>query len=119
MAPPGRGFHGPFWRVFPWDAAARPGDPYTPQYTLPAGAQTGGRFDLVHAPTLYLALENPAHALAEVLQSVRGKRQIRAGHLRRKVRGLSGVYPLSPLSRRGFPRTSTAPFPISVIPGPW
>ncbi len=53
--------------MFPWDAAAaRPGDPFTPQYVLPADAQTGGRFDLSDTPTLYVAPENPAHALAEV-----------------------------------------------------
>jgi RES domain len=92
MPSPGPGYSGPFWRVFPWDVAARPGDPYTPQYVLPAGVQTGGRFDLSDTPTLYLALEDPAHALAEVLQSLRGKREIRNGHLRRGVRGSPGVY---------------------------
>jgi hypothetical protein len=56
MPAPGTGFQGPFWRVFPWDASARPGDPYSPQYVLPAGAQTGGRFDLADTPTLYIAL---------------------------------------------------------------
>jgi hypothetical protein len=76
--------------VFPWDARAVPGDPYTPQYTLPVGVQTGGRFDLPDVPTLYLALDEPAHALAEVLQPLRGKRQVRPGHLRRKAP--SGVY---------------------------
>ncbi|HEX5725397.1 MAG TPA: RES domain-containing protein [Longimicrobiaceae bacterium] len=78
--------------MFPWNAAAPAGDPYTPQYVLPAGSQTGGRFDLADTPTLYLALEDPAHALAEVLQSLRGKRQIRAGHLHRRVRGEPGHY---------------------------
>ena len=92
MPAAGRGLRGPFWRVIPWDAAAPAGDPYTPQYVLPAGAQTGGRFDLGDVPTLYLALEDPAHALAEVLQPLRGRREIRAGHLRRKVRGSAGVY---------------------------
>lgn len=92
MAAPGPGYRGPFWRIFPWNAAARPGDPYTPQYVLPAGSQSGGRFDLSSTPTLYIALEDPAHALAEVLQYLRGKHQIRAGHLRRKVRGQPGVY---------------------------
>ena len=87
MPPPGPDFRGPFWRVFPWDASAPPGAPYTAEYVLPAGLQTGGRFDLSDTPTLYLALEDPAHALSEVLQSLRGRREIRAGHLRRKVRG--------------------------------
>lgn len=87
-----KGFRGPFWRVFPWDPAAAPGDPFTPQFVLPAGVQTGGRFDLSDAPTLYIALDNPVHALSEVLQSLRGRREIRNGHLRRKVRGRNVVY---------------------------
>ena len=91
MPPPAPGLRGPFWRVFPWDAKAPPGAPYTPEYILPAGVQTGGRFDLGTSPTLYLALEDPAHALAEVLQSLRGKRLIRGGHLRRKARGRAAV----------------------------
>jgi hypothetical protein len=90
--PPPGGYRGPFWRVFPWDAAAAPGDPYTPQYVLPVGTQTGGRFDLAHAPTQYIALDDPTHALAEVLQPLRGRRLLRAGHLRRQVRGQPGVY---------------------------
>jgi hypothetical protein len=92
MPPPPRGLRGPFWRVFPWDATAPPGAPYTPEYVLPAGVQTGGRFDLGTSPTLDLALESPAHAVAEVLQSLRGKRQIRAGHLRRRARGRPNVF---------------------------
>jgi len=92
MPPPVPGLRGPFWRVFPWDANAPPGAPYTPEYILPAGVQTGGRFDLGTSPTLYLALEDPAHAVAEVLQSLRGKRLIRAGHLRRKARGRPVVF---------------------------
>lgn len=94
MPSPGPRFRGPFWRVFPWDSAAAPGDPFTPQYVLPAGIQTGGRFDLSDTPTLYVALEDPAHALAEVLQSLRGKRSIRPGHLRRKSRR-GGFHPLA------------------------
>lgn len=94
--PSGRGLRGPFWRVFPWNAAARPGEPFTPQYVLPAGVQTGGRFDLSDPSALYIALDNPAHALCEVLQYLRGRRQIRAGHLRKRVRGRSGLfYPLA------------------------
>ena len=91
MEPPAQGFRGPFWRVFPWDPAARPGEPYTPQYLLPAGAQTGGRFDLGDSPVLYLALDDPAHALAEVLQYLRGRLEVRDAHLRRRDRA-SGRY---------------------------
>jgi hypothetical protein len=92
MPPPLPGLRGPFWRVFPWHATAPPGAPYTAEYVLPAGVQTGGRFDLGTPPALYLALDDPAHALAEVLQALRGKRQIRAGHLRRKARGKARGY---------------------------
>ena len=92
MPPPRPGLRGPFWRVFPWDATAPPGAPYTPEFVLPAGVQIGGRFDLGTSPTLYLALEDPAHALAEVLQSLRGRREIRAGHLRRRPRGRPGIF---------------------------
>jgi hypothetical protein len=96
MAAPLAGFKGPFWRVFPWDASAAPGEPFTPQYVLPVGAQTGGRFDLSTVPTLYVALDDPAHALAEVLQPVRGRREIRPGHLKRRVRGSGGLdHPLA------------------------
>jgi hypothetical protein len=96
MAAPLAGFKGPFWRVFPWDASAVPGEPFTPQYVLPIGAQTGGRFDLSTLPTLYIALEDPAHALAEVLQPLRGKREIRLGHLKRRVRGSGSLeHPLA------------------------
>jgi hypothetical protein len=96
MSAPLAGFKGPFWRVFPWDASAAPGEPFTPQYVLPARAQTGGRFDLSTVSTLYLALEDPAHALAEVLQPLRGKRELRPGHLKRRVRGSAGLdHPLA------------------------
>lgn len=99
MDDPPAAFEGPFWRVFPWDASAAPGEPFTPQYVLPAGAQTGGRFDLSTVPTLYVALDDPAHALAEVLQPLRGKREIRPGHLRRRARGSGGPdHPLALVS---------------------
>src|SRR5687767_3526364 len=92
MAAPPSGYRGPFWRVFPWDAAAAPGAPFTPQYLRPPGLGTDGRFDLSDTPTLYIALDNPVHALTEVLRSLRGRREIRNGHLRRKVRGRKAVY---------------------------
>jgi hypothetical protein len=88
-------FRGPFWRVFPWDAAAAPGEPFTPEYVLPPGVQTGGRFDPGNVPTLYLALDDPAHALAEVLQDLRGRREIRAAHLRRRDRASGAFHPLA------------------------
>jgi hypothetical protein len=112
MPSPGPGYSGPFWRVFPWDAAAAAGEPYTPQFVLPEGVQTGGRFDLSDTPTLYLALENPAHALAEVLQSLRGRRELRKGHLRRGVRGSPACTTRSRSSRRGSRTRSTTRFLI-------
>ncbi len=92
MVPPPSGYRGPFWRVFPWDAAAAPGAPFTPQYLRPPGLGTDGRFDLSDTPTLYIALDDPVHALTEVLRSLRGRRELRNGHLRRKVRGRKVVY---------------------------
>jgi hypothetical protein len=71
------------------------GEPFTPEYVLPAGVQTGGRFDPGDVPTLYLALDEPAHALAEVLQDLRGRRGIREGHLRRRDRRTGRFHPLA------------------------
>ncbi len=88
-------FRGPFWRVFPWDAAAAPGEPFTPEHVLPPGVQTGGRFDPGDVPTLYLALDDPAHALTEVMQDLRGRREIRAAHLQRRDRASGAYHPLA------------------------
>ena len=41
------------WRVFPWDAAAKPGEPFSSSYVYPN--QGSGRFDLRDVPVLYLA----------------------------------------------------------------
>lgn len=85
---------GTFWRVFPWDPGAADGEPFSARYTPPAGAQTGGRFDLGEPPVLYLA-ERPESALAELLQRFRGK-PLRRGHLRRADRRAPGTFhPLS------------------------
>lgn len=71
------------WRVFPFDGAAAPNEPFTPEYAgTPQGA---GRFDVPDlTPVLYLA-ESPEHAVAEVLQGLRNQRLddadlIRFGH---------------------------------------
>jgi hypothetical protein len=70
---------GSFWRLFPWNAAAKPGERFSPQYV--STAQAGGRFDLdCRPPVMYLA-ERPEHAIAEKLQHYRGRR-LRAPHLR-------------------------------------
>ena len=41
-----------FWRVFPWDSGAAPGEPFSPQFVVPAERQTRGRFDLGPSPVL-------------------------------------------------------------------
>src|SRR5438067_13341733 len=63
------------WRVFPWDAAAKPGEPFSCSYVYPN--QGSGRFDLRDVPVLYLA-EAAVHAVAEKLQRFRGQRIV--GH---------------------------------------
>lgn len=59
--------------MFPWDARARAGDPFSPGW-LPA--QSGhGRFDLsraVGASSWYFA-ESPEHAIAERIQDLRNR----------------------------------------------
>jgi hypothetical protein len=59
------------WRVFPWDPAAKPGEPFSPSYIHPE--QGSGRFDLSGKVVLYLA-ETAVHAVAEKLQRFRGQR---------------------------------------------
>src|SRR5438270_14013158 len=59
------------WRVFPWDAAAKPGEPFSSSYVYPN--QASGRSDLRDVPVLYLA-ETAVHAVAEKLQRCRGQR---------------------------------------------
>ncbi|HEV2145944.1 MAG TPA: RES family NAD+ phosphorylase [Longimicrobiaceae bacterium] len=60
----------PLWRVFPWDPAAAPGEPFSAAF-IPR-AQGSGRFDLPSTPVLYLA-ESPGHAVAEKIQRFRGQ----------------------------------------------
>jgi hypothetical protein len=67
------------YRVFPWDPAARPGESFAPDFIPPH--QGSGRFDLREGTVLYLG-ESPEHAVAEMLQSFRG-RPFRDGMLRR------------------------------------
>lgn len=69
-----------FWRVFPWDPEAAPGEPFSPQYVVPPERQTRGRFDLGTTPVLYLA-ESPPHAVAEMLRPFTGRR-LHGGQLR-------------------------------------
>ena len=59
------------WRVFPFDAAAKPGEPFSPSYIYPH--QGSGRFDVAGKFVVYLA-ETPVHAVAEKLQRFRGQR---------------------------------------------
>jgi hypothetical protein len=58
------------YRVFPWDAGAVAGEPFSPEF-IPS-QQGSGRFDLPDEPVLYLG-ESPEHPVAEVLQAFRGR----------------------------------------------
>ncbi len=57
------------WRVFPWDAAAPQGEPFSASYV--PRSQGSGRFDLVGIGVLYLA-EDAVHAVAERIARFRG-----------------------------------------------
>jgi len=59
------------FRVFPWDPAAKPGEPFSPSYINPQ--QGAGRFDVAGKLVVYLA-ESAVHAVAEKLQRFRGQR---------------------------------------------
>jgi hypothetical protein len=78
-----------FWRVFPWDPAAAPGEPFSPEYVVPAERQTKGRFDLGTTSVLYLA-ESPEHAVAEMLRPFTG-RPLQGAQLLGAGRGLALV----------------------------
>jgi len=58
------------WRVFPWDPAAKSGEPFSSSYVYPN--QGSVRFDLRDVPVLYLAV-TAVHAVAEKLQRFRGQ----------------------------------------------
>ena len=62
---------GAAWRVFPWDPAAQPGEPFSPSYIHPN--QGSGRFDVAGKVVVYLA-ETAVHAVAEKLQRFRGQK---------------------------------------------
>ncbi|MGQ0816302.1 MAG: RES family NAD+ phosphorylase [Gemmatimonadota bacterium] len=61
------------WRVFPFDPAAREGEPFSAGFLPPAMTQGSGRFDLPDSgvAVMYLA-ESPEHAVAELMQGFRG-----------------------------------------------
>lgn len=59
------------WRVFPWDPAAKTGEPFSPSYINPN--QGSGRFDVADKLVVYLA-ETAVHAVAEKLQRFRGQK---------------------------------------------
>ena len=59
------------WRVFPWDPAAKAGEPFSPSYVHPN--QGSGRFDVRGKLVVYLA-ETAVHAVAEKLQRFRGQK---------------------------------------------
>ncbi len=54
------------WRVFPWDPAAQPGEPFSSSYIHPS--QGAGRFDIPGKLVVYFA-ETAVHAVAEKLAS--------------------------------------------------
>jgi hypothetical protein len=81
---------GPRWRVFPWDPAAPDGAAYSAHFRPPPGSQTGGRFDIGTPSVLYLA-SAPEHAIAELLQRLRGKR-LKDEHLLRADRSDPTVF---------------------------
>lgn len=68
------------FRVFPWDTAARPGEPFSPTHVPRTTGR--GRFDLSfgRSPVLYAA-ETADHAVGELIQRWRGG-WIGPGHLR-------------------------------------
>src|SRR6266516_3462068 len=59
------------WRVFPWDPAAKPGEPFSPSHIFPQ--QGSGRFDVAGKLVVYLA-DTAVHAVAEKLQRFRGQK---------------------------------------------
>ncbi|MGH7522321.1 MAG: RES family NAD+ phosphorylase [Gemmatimonadales bacterium] len=59
------------WRVFPWNPAAKAGEPFSPSYVHPN--QGSGRFDVSGKLVVYLA-ETAVHAVAEKLQRFRGQK---------------------------------------------
>ena len=64
--------HSPrYWRIFPWDAGAKPGAQFSPEF-IPPG-QKSGRFDLEDRPPVLDLAESPAHAIAEKFQQYRGR----------------------------------------------
>jgi RES domain-containing protein len=77
-----------FWRIFPWDPAAKPGAQFSPEF-IPAG-QGSGRFDLEDSPPVLDLAESPAHAIAEKFQQYRG-REIGCPELRESGHPLSLV----------------------------
>ncbi len=77
---PAEGADRALWRVFPWDADAADGEPFSLRSVPPVEKQIGGRFDNDATSVLYLG-ETPEHAVAEVLRQFRG-RSLKPAHLR-------------------------------------
>lgn len=59
------------WRVFPYDASAAPGAPFSAD-CIPTG-QGAGRFDVPDLTPVWYFAESPDHAVAEVLQGLRNQ----------------------------------------------
>jgi hypothetical protein len=71
------------WRVFPWNAAAAPGEPFAAD--MVPRWQGSGRFDIPELSAVWYFAESPVHAVAETLQGLRGQTLddadlLRAGH---------------------------------------
>jgi hypothetical protein len=73
------------WRVFPWDAEAPAGSPFSPD-AIPIG-QGSGRFDIPDLTSVRYFAETPEHAVAEVIQGLRNQSLDAADLIR--------VYPLA------------------------
>jgi hypothetical protein len=76
------------WRVFPWEPAAREGEPFSPGYINPI--QRMGRYDLGGRPLILNLAESRAHAIAEQIQGRHG-RWLRKADLRESGRPLAVV----------------------------
>lgn len=61
----------PLWRVFPYDPQARAGEPFSADMT--PRFQGSGRFDAPEIGAVWYLAESAAHAVAEVLQAMRGQ----------------------------------------------
>jgi hypothetical protein len=93
-----------FWRTFPWDIDAVPGEPFSPEYIPPK--QGSGRFDLGGVPSVLYLAESEVHAIGEKIQRYRGQR-IADAELREFGRQLATVEVTLDLKKGGFESSRT------------